>query len=157
MRSILMWCAPLALCAAACSDDDNSCDLAAQSGCDEGLVCEAVTDGAPACFAPVVLHGDVFDLGDDAAVAGARVVALDVNRAALSSVAVTAVDGTYALPVPSTRNADGTPVAVELTLRVDAAGYQAFPAGIRQALPIDTAAAVAGDDGWTVASTLTSV
>lgn len=44
-------------------------------------MCEAVSGGEPACFAPVVLRGSVFDLEDDGAVAGARIVGLDVNGA----------------------------------------------------------------------------
>ena len=156
MRSMLRWCAPLLLCAA-CGGDDSPCDPVAQTGCDDGLACEQVQDGTPACFAPVVIRGRVFDLADASAVAGARVVALDVNRAAVSTVVTTGDDGSYALRIPSTRDADGNPLPLELTLRVDAAGFQSFPAGLREAIPVNTADAVAGDDGLIVDSSLTAV
>ncbi|MBA3538652.1 MAG: carboxypeptidase regulatory-like domain-containing protein [Deltaproteobacteria bacterium] len=137
----------LALLVGACGDDDDkTCDPVAATGCDEGLACEVVTGGTPACYAPVIVRGDVFDLTDNAGIGGARVVALDVNGSPQSSVAVT-VDGNYDLRIPSERDADGAPVALTLTLRVDAAGFQAFPSGIRQPIPIDTSGAVKGDDG----------
>jgi hypothetical protein len=63
---------------------------------------------------------------------------MDANGSAASAVAVTAADGTYALNLSVRRNADGTPEAGStVTLRCDAAGYQTFPGGVRQALPID--------------------
>jgi hypothetical protein len=121
-------------------------------------VCEVVQDAEePACFAPVTVRGEVFDLESDAAVAGARVVALDVNNAPVSAVAISDTNGTYALAIPSTRTADGTPIGVELTLRADASGYQSFPAGLRQSLPIDTATAIADGDGFLVESALTAI
>src|SRR5690606_7173171 len=47
---------------------------------------------------------------------------------------------------------------LDITLRVDAAGYQSFPGGVRQALPIDTGAAVAEEGGgYRVESPLTEV
>jgi hypothetical protein len=139
-------------------DDEGPCDPVAQSGCDDGQVCEAV-DGAdePACFDPVLVRGRVFDLADDQGIAGARVVALDVNGAPASSVAVTGSDGSYDLSIPSTRATDGTPAALDLTLRADAVDYQTFPSGLRQALPIDTGAAVVGEGGWIVESALTDI
>lgn len=144
----------------ACGGDDETCDPIAQEGCDDGYVCEVV-DGQeePACFEPVVVRGQVFDLGDDSAVAGARIVGLDANSSPVSSVAISDVDGSYDLAIPTTRTADGTPMGYDITLRADAMGYQTFPGGVRQALPIDTTvAAREGDDGpWLVESTLTSI
>ncbi len=148
----------LAVLALGCgSDDEETCNPMAQSGCEEGLVCELVTGGAPACFAPVLLRGQVFDLLDDTPIAGARIVALDVNGAAVTSVAVSDAAGNYVLEVPSERAADGSPVAVDLTLRADAMGYQTFPSGIRQALPIDTGAAMSTETGHVVESSLTQI
>ena len=136
-----------------CGGDDESCDPVAQEGCPYGFVCEAV-DGAeePACFMPLVVTGDVFDLADDAVVPGARIVGLDANSSPVSSVAVTDEIGHYELQIPTRRMADGTPVGDDISLRADAAGYQTFPGGVRQALPIDTATAVRdGDDGpWLI-------
>ena len=147
----------LALFASACGDDGGGpCDPTANTGCDNGAVCEVVTGGAPACFAPLIIRGDVFDLADAHALDGARVVGLDVNGSPRSSVAVTA-GGNYELRIPSERGAGGVPVGANITLRVDAAGYLSFPAGIRQALPIDTTSAVAENGGYVVDSALTKV
>ncbi len=141
----------------ACGGDDP-CDPVAQTGCGDDLVCEPVEGAEAACFAPVLVRGDVFDLADDGAVEAARVVALDVNRAARSGVAETDADGAYSLWIPSTRHSDGSPVGIEVTLRADATGYQSFPGGVRQALPIDTGAAVRDGDGpWVVDGTPTDV
>lgn len=156
------YCAPflvafLVLAATACGGDDGTCDAVANTGCDDGLVCEVVTGGSPTCFAPMLVRGDVFDLTDDGAIESARVVALDVNGSPVSSVAVTAVDGSYELRIPTERNADGVPVGANLTLRADAAGYQSFPSGIRQPIPIDTNTASRDGERYVVDSALTSV
>jgi hypothetical protein len=142
----------------ACGGGDESCDPVAQSGCAGGEVCEQVQDGEPACFPPVVLRGAVFDLADMSAIEGAHVVALDPNRAPASSVAVSDADGEYELATPATRQSDGTPVSLPvLTLRADAAGYQAFPSGVRQALPIDTSQPIEDDGALVIESSLTDV
>jgi hypothetical protein len=143
--------------AAGCGGEDKSCDPVAGSGCDSGQVCEAVQGGEPACFAPVVVRGEVFDLADGEAVADANIVALDVNGAAASGVAVSDETGAYELTVPATRDEDGKPIRAELTLRADAAGYQTFPSGVRQALPIDVSTAVDEDGRSVVSSTLTEI
>jgi hypothetical protein len=123
------------------------------------MVCENVSGGQPACFAPIAIEGRVFDLANQAGVASARVVAVDVNGSAVSNVVTSASDGKYKLPIPTDRNADGTP-AVSLgtvTLRADAQGYEAFPGTVRQPLPIDMTVAVPDGDGLTVKSTLTDI
>ncbi len=149
----------LALAAACGSDEEEeTCDPIAQTGCEGGQVCEVVRDGEPGCFEPVVVRGRVFDLADDVGIGDARVVALDVNNAPVSSVAVTDGDGTYELGIPSTRDAEGNPDAIELTLRADAAAYQSFPSGLRQALPIDTASAeLVPDDAYVIELSLTDI
>lgn len=144
-----------------CGGDDDTCDPIAQDGCDDGYVCEVV-DGQeePACFEPVLVKGNVFDLGDDTAVPGARIVGLDANSSPVSSVAISNDDGNYELAIPTTRTADGTPMGYDITLRADALGYQTFPGGVRQALPVDTTTAVRedGDSGpWVVQTTLTDI
>lgn len=144
--------------AAGCGGSDGPCDPVAQSGCDGGKVCEQVAaSDTPACFAPVELRGRVIDLASHAGIAGARVVAVDVNGAAASGVALSAADGSYALQVPAQRAADGAPGALPVTLRADAAGYQSFPGTIRQPLPIDVAGAVAMNGSYVVQSSLTDV
>jgi hypothetical protein len=140
---------------AACGKD--TCDPVANTGCEGGLTCELVSDGDPACFRPLYVRGDVFDLGDDAPVMGARVVALDVNGSPTTSVAITDVMGEYSLQVAAERNADGVPVDADVTLRVDARGYQTFPSGIRQAIPISLDTALATDEEFAVDSALTRV
>lgn len=133
----------LALAAFGCGDDDDPADAGAcvpgtGDGCAEGEICEETTYGEPACFLPVVIAGRVFDLGTDAGIGGALVVARDENGAALGRVAVTAADGTYRLPVPVQRTDEsGAFLGAVLTLRVDAAGYESYPGGFRPSLPVD--------------------
>ncbi len=158
MRNHREWLiAAAAMMLAACGGDDGTCDPANPEACEDGLVCDAVEGGEPGCFAPVVIRGEVFDLADEAAVEGAHVVALDVNGAALSEVAISDETGAYELSLPSTRSADGVPIGIELTLRADAAGYQTFPAGLRQALPLDTSTAADEEGTWVVASALSDI
>ncbi|HEU4730755.1 MAG TPA: carboxypeptidase-like regulatory domain-containing protein [Kofleriaceae bacterium] len=141
----------------ACGGDDGQCDPVAQSGCDGGKVCEQVSGGEPACFAPVELRGKVLDLADAHGIAGAHIVAVDVNGAAVTSVVTSGGDGSYVLQVPAQRSSDGKPAAFPVSLRADAAGYQSFPGTVRTALPIDVATATAGGDGLVVASALTDI
>src|SRR4051812_20373609 len=143
---------------AACGGDDGPCDPVARTGCDDGLVCEQV-QGAdqPQCFAPVVLKGRVINLSASTGISGARVVAVDVNGAAASGVAVTDSAGAYELEVPAARAADGTPSAFPVTLRADAQGYQSFPGTLRQPLPIDVATAMDVDGRYVVQTTLTDI
>ncbi len=139
-----------------CSDSSNdACDPIAQTGCEEGQVCEEVVDGGTACFMPVVLRGTVFDQADQAGIGGATVVALDANRAPASTVAVTDPSGDYEIRVARQRDVDGNPQGGDVTLRADAAGYQTFPGGIRQALPIDLSSPVE-EDGVLVVETPTT-
>jgi len=128
----------------ACGDDSDeapvpeTCTHGTSEGCEGGFVCEEVRGAeAPACFAPVVIRGRVFDIATEAGIAGATVVALDANGSARSTVALTEDDGSYDLALPVTRDADGEPLGGIVQLRVAAAGYQAFPLPPREALPID--------------------
>lgn len=142
---------------ASCGDDP--CNFAKNTGCDDGQACEMVQGNTEAtCVAAVVVTGRIFDLGTDKGIANARIVALDPNGAAVSSVAVSSSDGTYSLPIPTLRNADGSPsTSFEITLRADAKGYLTFPAGIRPALPFNTANPVLTDGRYVVKSALTDV
>ena len=137
--------------------NNNKCDPVKQTGCSNTEVCEQVSGGEPACFAPVEVHGRVLDLATSQPIAGARVVAVDVNGAAVSSVATSATDGTYALPVPAQRNMDSTPTAFPVSLRADAAGYQSFPGTVRQALPLDIATATTESGKFVLKSALTDI
>lgn len=128
----------------ACGDDDGDggggsapCSPEQGTGCAAGEVCEEVEGAQPACFAPVIVEGRVFDIESEAGVSGARVVARDENQAALSPVARTDANGAYRLQVPAKRDTAGNPVSRSFTLRADAAGYQGFPKPPRVALPLD--------------------
>jgi hypothetical protein len=151
---VLATAASLAACG---GNDDKSCDAVAQTGCDDGQACELVTGGDPACFAPLLVRGKVSDLADGSAVAGARVEPLDEDGAPVGTVVTSAADGSYELRIPATRAADGSFAAAHVTLRADAAGFQTFPSGIREALPIDTGTAVDTDGKLVIQSALTDV
>lgn len=153
-----------ALALAACSDEDATtwlCDVGAQTGCGAGQACEYVGSIGSACFAPIAITGVVLDASAVAttAVPGARVVALDANRAPVSTVAVAAtVSGAYEIGVRAPRDLSGRPISTRVTLRADAQGFQTFPGGIRPALPIDLSTAVPmGGGRFVVASPLTVV
>jgi hypothetical protein len=137
--------------------DDNFCDRS-NPDCAEGLVCEAVLDGRAICAHPVNITGYVLDLADDAAIAGARVQAVDPNGAAVGTSAITAEDGSYTLQVPAVRNLDGTPVEGQYTLRSQAQSFQEFPTALRPALPLEVDIAVASpESGWTIESPQTTM
>jgi hypothetical protein len=136
-------------------DKDASCTAGSVSTCEGGRVCEEVEGGEPACFAPLTLRGRVFDTTNDEAIEGARVVARDGNDAAVSSVAISAADGTYQLSVPAKRDADGNVLASDVTLRADAARYLTFPRAPRAAVPIALDEAT-GDDA-TIQNPLTDI
>lgn len=152
MNRFLLSClalAPLGLLLG-CGDDasgggdgggSKGCDLAAQTGCAEGQVCEQVAGGEPACFAPVTFAGQVTNALDGSAIEGAHVVARDPNGAAVSRVAKSDGEGHYSLIVSAPRGPDGLPTSVAYTLRADAAEFAPFPAPPRVALPIDVGSA----------------
>ena len=134
----------------------NNCNVLEDSDCGDGSVCEYTTAGGTLCFDPIYLRGMVFDLADDAPIEGALVVARDANGGVASTVAETDADGAYELQVSVTRDADGNPApGASVTLRADADGYQTFPGGVRQALPVDTTAPV--DKALVVESSLTDI
>ena len=100
------------------SVSERVCDPIAQSGCDDGLICEEITDGGSNCFKAVVARGSVFNCADESQlIEGARVVAIDVNGSPISTVAVTDSEGHYELTVPARRTPDGTLAGDDFTLR----------------------------------------
>ncbi|MCA9613812.1 MAG: carboxypeptidase regulatory-like domain-containing protein [Sandaracinus sp.] len=146
------------LLAVGCGKDEKGpCTLGSNDGCDDGLVCEEVVGGENACFGPVTVEGRVFDTADDSGIGGATVVALDANGGARSTVVRSAADGTYSLPVPTRRDAEGAPVDDAVTLRVSASGYQTFPTAPRTALPLQLGDAVASDDGYVLMNATSDV
>lgn len=122
---------------AACGSDNTQCNPNDSSSCDNGQVCEAYTDGSGmhnACVAPTLLKGKVTNAQTNAAVTGARVVAIDGDtHEATGSVAITDAMGNYSIRVTPARMSGSMK---SYTLRVSAAGYNDFPSGIRVALPI---------------------
>jgi hypothetical protein len=158
MRShhVISICFLAATLGACSSHEESGCNRADPGACSGGAVCEPLAGGGTACVAPLVVKGQVTDLVTGAAVAGARVVALDPNRAPASPVATTDAGGNYTLNVQATRASNGAPAA-EITLRADAQNYQSFPGGIRSALPIDLSTATSSDGHWEFQGALTNV
>ncbi|MCK6589138.1 MAG: carboxypeptidase-like regulatory domain-containing protein [Polyangiaceae bacterium] len=141
--TVTMGVLVLGAAAPGCGDDEElptECNLAAQTGCAEGFVCEEVEGGKPTCFQPVTFQGKVFDALTTKPVAGARVVARDANDAVVTSVAISGADGTYKLWVPTKRDAKGAVLTTgQYTLRADAKAYATFPKAPRVGIPISIA------------------
>jgi hypothetical protein len=146
MASRLLFAFTL-VASAACSEDrkESDCTVGTAEGCSGGEVCEQTASGVPGCFPPISVQGRVTNAVSGVGVAGALVVALDANGAALTGTATTDAAGYYSLPVPVVRDEAGNP-AVELscTLRSDAQGFQSFPTPPRVALPIKVSEPVNG-------------
>ncbi len=161
VRSARLVAVSLAISAiAGCSSPPatTSCTVGSSAGCAAGQTCEQVEGSADgACYAPVTVDGRVFDLATTDGIEGARVLAIDANGAAISTVVVSGIDGAYSLPVAAARDASGAPVSRAITLRVDAAGYQTFPTAPRTALPIDLGAAADVDGALVVRNAATDV
>ncbi len=158
MPRLKLTISALAFVAVGCGEDEKQCDPIAQTGCEGGLVCENVVESKPECFDAVAVEGRVFDLANDKGIDAARVVAVDVNGAAVSNVVKSDSTGAYRLPIPTERNADGSPVSLgTVTLRADAQGFTSFPGTVRQPLPIDMTVAVEKDGALIVKSSITDI
>jgi len=163
MRPYVTPLALLALLLAACGDDDRpakACTVGDASTCAAGLVCEPVAgQEEPGCFAPLFVHGRVFDLDTGSGVAAARVDAEEAGGRPVGDVATTADDGSYVLRVPSVRkDGSGAPAGQTIKLGAAARDYAPFPGGLRVSLPIDTATAERAIDGtWVVEGGATSI
>jgi hypothetical protein len=134
----------------ACSEEEEEPEpatydpMAAKNVCKDGRICEAVSGAEGKCFDAYTIQGKVFDTVTAQPIKGARIVARDVNGAAVSGVAISNEEGNYKLPVPITRvDANGAPVETKLDvlLRADALGYVTFPKAPRTALPLNVFAA----------------
>lgn len=153
----------LALLLAACGDDDRpakACTVGDAATCAPGFVCEPVAgQDEPGCFAPVYVHGRVFDLDMGSGVAAARVDAEEAGGRPVGDVATTADDGTYVLRIPSVRkDGSGAPAGQTIKLGAAARDYAPFPGGLRVSLPIDTAKAERAVDGaWVIEGGATSI
>jgi hypothetical protein len=148
----------LAAASGCSSPPPPACTLGTSTGCAAGEWCEVVAGNTQGtCFTQLHVRGHVIDAIDAHGIAAARVLALDVNGAAVSSVVVSGADGSYDLPVPAARDAAGVPSSAAITLRVSASGYQTFAVAPRSALPIDLSSAVVMDMHPTVTSSATDV
>lgn len=125
--------------------------------CADALTCAELESGGHRCFAPVVLRGDVSDTTTNEGIEAAHVIAIDEEGSAATSVAITDASGEYQLEVPALREDDGSPIATTFTLRASAQDYQAFPFGVRVALPIEVDQAESEDDVYVVDNALTAV
>jgi hypothetical protein len=138
MRSTVGYSLTVIGLLAGCGGGDAAKECTAGDPCSNGQFCESYVDtsGAThnACFAPTLLAGKITDASTSAAIAGARVVAIDGDsHAAVGPVSITDAMGNYSVRVTAPRMSGAEK---QFTLRVSAAGYQEFPSGIRIALPI---------------------
>jgi hypothetical protein len=98
---------------------------------------------------PVVVSGHVVSISGTP-IAGARVTALDVNDAPISGTVVSNAEGAFALDASAARNES-------IKLRAAAAGFTAFPSGIRRSFPINISGAVEDGPVLVFSSSLTEV
>ncbi len=158
------FCAGDAVCLDNPDDEGGACYVDRGGSCEPGeeecapdLVCAEKSDGSAACFNDVVIRGSVFDSADESAIGAARVIALDEESTAVTDVAISAEDGTYELSLPVVRDENGNPTQEVFTLRASAQDYQAFPGGIRTALPIDASTATDDEGTWVIQNALTDI
>lgn len=139
--------------------EGQTCDPAdANSKCAGNLACAELQAGGYACYPPVLVKGKVFDSASKAAVGSAQIMALDAQATAITDIAISTAEGTYTLPVPVQRDADGAPIANYLfTLRAAAKDYQTFPGGLRTSLPLSSSDAEKKEDGYNLQITLTDI
>lgn len=126
---------------AACGSSSPPCIPDTNAGCPAALQCETVAGAAdPICVPPVVVVGTVFQSAPGKpVVAGARVLLLDDRGTPAAAAAASAFDGTFEIRVRAPRAADLRPRAAQVTLRVEASGYQVYPAAYRPAAALDLA------------------
>lgn len=125
--------------------------------CADALTCAELEDGSHACHAPLLVRGSVSNAVDRAALEGAHVIGLDAESTAVTDVSVSGADGSYELELPVVRDADGKPVAESYTLRASAQGFQAFPGGLRTALPLNSKDAVESGSAYVLEGALTEI
>jgi hypothetical protein len=122
----------------------KECDFDDPASCDEGYVCEAVTEREkPLCFRPIELQGRVFDLAEpDGGIAEARITPTDENGAVVGPVVQSDTTGGFVLQVSVARsNDDGDFAARKILLRAEASGYYPLPSGVRRQVPVELATA----------------
>ncbi len=121
-------------------DAGSACDPEADtSDCLDGFSCESAPESETGnvCAVPLILRGMVIDAADESAIQDARVFAQNAEGAPVTDVETTDGDGNYELYVPIARDADGEiDPSSSVTLNASAAGYLAYPSGIRPAIPV---------------------
>ena len=114
--------------------------------CPAGYVCAELVSGGYRCSGELVMSGAITNTSDGSGVKDAQVIALNEEGLAVGNVAYTDESGKYELIATAKRNDDGSPAGA-YTLRAAAQDYQAFPSGMRAALPIDLGGASSSVDG----------
>jgi hypothetical protein len=144
---------------AACGSDGPPCILDTNANCPETLQCETVAGAdQPICVPPVVVVGNVFQSAPaKPGVSGARVLLVDDQGLAVAQAGISDFAGQFEVRVRAPRTADLRPLSARRALRVEASGFQMYPAAYRPAPTIDLADAtltVRGDRfGLTSAAT----
>ena len=144
----------------AAPQEGEACTPEDAQACADDLVCEVTADDAHVCAVGLEIRGIVLDALDGEPLAGARVTALDEAGRPGGSVAVSDDDGSFAIRVRARRDASGAPLDDDAwTLFATAADYQAFPSGLRTALPVHATEAARDDDAspWVVENPATDV
>jgi hypothetical protein len=157
MTRTAAWVAAVGLAISAGCSQPAACTLGSAEGCSDGQLCQEVVGGEPACFAPVFVEGRVLDSSTDVGIVGARVVAIDPNGAARSTVVESGAGGAYSLPVAAPRDGSGAPIAAQITLRADAEGYQTFPTAPRTGIPVELSSGVDRDGRTVVMNAATDI
>jgi hypothetical protein len=137
--------------------EGSACDPALAVQCDPALDCAQHVDSTYLCRVPLLFRGRVFDSISEAGIEGAHIIGLDDKPIAVTDIAISGLEGAYDLRVPVLRQADGTPISTNFTLRASADGYDTFPGGIRTALPISTTLAAETEEAYLVTGTLTDL
>lgn len=165
-------CADTALCEAPAAEGDagadgsepSTCRIREGEACDPKeelcsgkLECAELKSGDHQCHPKVALRGVVTDTANDDGVEGAHVIGIDAEGSAATNVSISDEDGAYVLYVPVVRNEDGSPSDERFTLQAGAQDYQAFPYGVRVALPIEATDAKLADGEWVVDNALTHI
>ncbi|HNT28927.1 MAG TPA: hypothetical protein PKH10_12215, partial [bacterium] len=143
----------------------DACDPLAADACDDGYVCEGITDqeNRTACVTKVYLKGKVFDLETDAAIKDALVMAQNTKDGIATDVVKTAADGSWTIEIAVPRNSHGDPATGDIyTLYASADDHIPYPSLMRPALPVtltqfDPETADLPSSAWEYSSELTDI
>jgi len=126
---------------AACGSDEPACILDTNANCPETLQCETVAGSdQPICVPPLVVVGNVFQSAlAKPRVSGARVLLVDEQGVAVAPAGISDFAGRFELRARAPRNQDLRPLTARRGLRLEASGFQVYPAAYRPAPSIDLA------------------